>query len=194
LRAAGVIVLLALALALAAAGRDALARLLPAQVALLGLLMPEFHLESASLVTGDEQLRVAVRAVTVDHVVLRATVHRPGIVFEARTPARQTSRRLAVLAALAALVVLRGTRLRTRNWILFAVGGIAFSLMTVPVVLAGQMWSLVVAAASEPSARALLVWSSDFLLHGGDLALAAIALMVLSDHAPASSGHIANDP
>ncbi|WP_341891703.1 hypothetical protein [Variovorax sp. YR752] len=182
----------ALWLALAASPVLALAR--PLQAAVLQWLMPEFTVERIGLETATGSLRLSARAVTREHVVLRGRVFAPGLAFEAHTPARQTQR-LAVMTLLAcALCWNIGMAPRWRSTLAIACVGLAATLVTAPVVLAGQMWSTVVAGLDEPSLRAVLVECSRFVLHGGDMALVVIFGMVLSDHARPRAGRIMRGP
>lgn len=173
----------ALALWLALAGTPWLAALRPLQAAVLQWLLPEFQVERVALETTAGTLRLSARAISTEHLVLRGRVLAPGIVFEAHTPARQTLRVALLSVLVCALAWALGAVRRGRTVVAAAAIGLAATLLTAPVVLAGQMWALGVDGLGEPSRRALLVEASRFLLHGGDMAVVAVLCMVLSDHA-----------
>lgn len=173
----------ACALGLALAGTPALAVLRPLQAAVLQWLLPEFRVEHVALETAAGTLRLSARAITAEHLVLRGRVLAPGVVFEAHTPARQTLRAALVSMLACTLAWALGARQRRRTVLAAAAIGLAATLLTAPVVLAGQMWAIGVDGLGEPSRAALLVEASRVLLHGGDMAVVAVLCMVLSDHA-----------
>lgn len=177
----------ACAIWLALAGTPALAALRPLQATVLQWLLPEFQVERVALETTAGTLRLSARAITTEHLVLRGRVLAPGIVFEAHTPARQTLRAAIVSVLACTLAWALGAVQRRRTMLAAAAIGLAVTLLSAPVVLAGQMWALGVDGLGEPSRSALLVEASRVLLHGGDMAVVAVLCMVLSDHARAAS-------
>lgn len=162
-------------------------RLVPLQVLMTQALLPEFEVQHYALQSQEGQWRAEVRVASREFLVLRERVWAPGLDVSVHTPARLTQR-LAVLLCLAcALAAAGSSATRLRAWAWACAGSAMLLLVTVPVVLAGQVWSVGVDAFSEPTWRALLVSVSGLLLHGGDLLVAIVApvAMVLSDHASA---------
>lgn len=163
--------------------------LVPWQGRLLAALMPPFAPPLLHIDAGPSGARVAGTFVSAEHLVLAGRAWPPGLRFSAHTPALLPWRPLLLFAAVLPW-------LRRRGWWLAPLGLLAWPLLQVPLVLAGQVWGLVMHG-PEPSAAWLLMQVSDALLHGGDLAVAvllATLAMVLSDHAPAWFGRTIRAP
>lgn len=135
--------------------------------------MPEHRLLNIDLRQQGALLSLAVHSQTARYIVVRGKAYPPGVDFEASTPARA--------ALLVAMVVMLGGALVVGGRATAVIGRAALSLaaavllaVVIPaVVLAGAQWGVAYGAFEELSAPALLVGASDFLLHGGGLAIAA---------------------
>lgn len=174
--------LLAAAL-LGTVGSALLPALLPLQSRLVRALLPEFDVAPLSLSTAAGTLRLSLLASSREHLVLKGRVFAPGLEFDVYTPARQTQRLAALALAATGLV---GTLSRRRwAWRMAAMlaAGAALTAAAAPLVMAGQLWALVIEPMAEPTLRALLAATSRLLLHGGDMAAMLLLAMVLSDHA-----------
>lgn len=182
--------LAALALASASADPAWLARAVPAQAAVLKLLMPGFELKSVALEFGAGQHRLAARAVSTGYVVLQGRAWPPGLDLQAHTPARQLQRQAALVFASMALLAWRRPGLRCGTWAGVFGASIALLVGITPLVLAGQMWGLGLDGRVEPSWQFLSVLASDLVLHGGDIALCltAPALALVSRAASPAQG------
>ncbi len=168
---------------LGVAGTPLLTAMLPLQSMLSRALLPEFDVAPLSLSAAGGTLRLSLSARSREHLVLQGRVFPPGLDFDVHTPARQTQRQAALTLAAAGLVsVLSRRRWPWRMAAMLAAGAI-LTAAAAPLVLAGQLWALVVEPMAEPTLRALLAAVSRLLLHGSDMAAMLLLTMVLSDHA-----------
>lgn len=174
--------LLAAAL-LSTLGTVLLPALLPPQSTLVRALLPEFDVAPLSLIAEGGTLRLALSARSREHLVLRGRVFVPGLDFDVHTPARQTQRQAALALAATGLVGLLSQRRWPCRMAAMLVAGSVLALAAAPLVMAGQLWALVVEPLAEPTLPALLAAVSRLLLHGGDMAAMLLLTMVLSDHA-----------
>lgn len=173
------IVALTLWAGLGAPSRPLLEALLPAQTLVYQTLMPEHRLLKIDLRQQGAQLSLAVHSQTARYIVVRGKAYPPGVDFEASTPARS--------ALLVAMVVVIGGALVTRGQAAAMLGRAALCLVAavllaivIPaVVLAGAQWGVAYGAFEELSAPTMLVGASDFLLHGGGLAIGAAIVWCL---------------
>jgi hypothetical protein len=165
------------ALSLAVAPPHWLHRLVPAQAAVLAALLPEFDVREVTLQTAPWQL--TVRAQTRTHEVLHGRVWPPGLDIEAHTPARLVQRMLVLCVASMAWLLWRQTPLQARTATGTLAWWAAWASLTLPLVLAGQMWALVLDDNTPLGWPLALVGASRFFLHGGDLVLCALPLIVL---------------
>lgn len=184
-RAGLAIAWLVLALVAASAPPAWLHGLAPLQARLTQALLPEFELQHYAMPSQQGQLRAEVGVASREFLVLRERVWEPGFDVTVHTPARLTQRLAIALCLACAWAAAASSTVRPRAWALVCAWSAALLVAALPLVLAGQVWSIGVDALSEPTWRALLVSVSHLLLHGGDLAsaLVAPASMVLSDHA-----------
>lgn len=168
---------------LGAAGMPLLPALLPLQSGLVRALLPEFDVAPLSLSKVGGTLRLALSARSREHLVLQGRVFAPGLDVDVHTPARQTQRQAALALASAGLVGVLSRRRRPWRMAAMLAAGALLTAAAAPLVLAGQLWALVVEPLAEPTLRALLAAASRLLLHGGDMAAMLLLTMVLSDHA-----------
>jgi hypothetical protein len=151
-----------------------------ARCALLQFLLPDFRMQSCSLVEGPAKTAWRVKVSNHCYLVLAGRAVAPGHTLEAETPARagQLLAGLVLLGCAAALLASRRVRLLRLALAL----GVAWTLHlgTAPLVLVGQLWGLGMPAWSEPSAEALFVGLSDFLLLGGGYGLVVLAVWPLT--------------
>ncbi|RTL15409.1 MAG: hypothetical protein EKK52_20490 [Burkholderiales bacterium] len=147
--------------------------LLPAQRWIYGTLMPDHRVLNFELRQLGPQLSLVVRSQTSRYIVVSGHAYAPGVDFEANTPAR-AGLLVAMVVAIGGVLALGGrpSIVATRATLYVAA---AFLLATCipPVVLAGAQWGLAYRPFEDLSLPALLVGSSDFLLHGGGLAIGA---------------------
>jgi hypothetical protein len=161
-------------------GAGLLRELVPLQRSVLAAALPDFSLIQFGLQQRNAHFTLHASSVNVRHLVVRGRVHPPGFVFEVETPART--------ALLHAALILGGTVLTADlsgrgRLVAAAVAVAATALMTVvtpPLVLAGQQWSLGLEAWEELSLPALWVGLSDFILRGGGYALCAAAVALVA--------------
>lgn len=170
---------LALWVGLGSASLPLLRTLLPAQGWVYGLLMPEHRVEGVALQPMGAQLSLVVRSRTIQYLVVRGKAYPPGMDFEASTPAR-SGLLVALVVVLGGLLLMCG---RPVDVIWRAVLGLSLAALlavVIPaVVLAGAQWGTVYSPWEEFSLAVILVAASDFLLHGGGLALGAATVWAL---------------
>lgn len=153
--------------------------LLPVQGWVYGLLMPEHRVEGVALQPMGAQLNLVVRSRTIQYLVVRGKAYPPGMDFEASTPAR-SGLLVALVVVLGGLLLMRGRPVDVIWRMVLGMSLAALLAVVIPaVVLAGAQWGTVYAALVELSLPALLVAASDFLLHGGGLAMGAAAVWAL---------------
>lgn len=172
-------VALTLWVALGPLSRPLLLALLPAQAAVYQAVMPQHKLLSFELRQRGAQLSLAAHSQTASYIVVRGKAFPPGVDFEASTPAR-TALLVFIVIVLGGMLVIRGrpaAAFARTALCLFAAALLA--IITPSVVLAGAQWGVAYGAFEELSAPALLVAASDFLLHGGSLAIAAAMVWCL---------------
>lgn len=179
---------------LGAAGTPLLPALLPLQSGLVRALLPEFDVAPLSLSAAGGTLRLALSARSREHLVLQGRVFAPGLDVDVHTPARQTQRQAALALASAGLVGVLSRRRRPWRMAAMLAAGAILTAAAAPLVLAGQLWALVVEPLAEPTLRALLAVVSRMLLHGGDMAAMLLLAMVLSDHVRPWSGRTSRAP
>ena len=162
-----------------APSRPLLAALVPAQSLVYQAVMPEHQLLNLGLQQQGAQLSLGVHSQTARYIVVRGTAYAPGVDFEASTPARS--------ALLVATVVLLGGALGIGGRLTVGLARLALSVAAAvflavvipPILLAGAQWGVAYTAFEDLSTPALLVGASDFLLHGGSLAIAVAAAWAL---------------
>lgn len=152
---------------------------MPAQAAVYQALMPQHKLLSFEVRQQGAQLSLAVHSQTASYIVVRGKAFPPGVDFEASTPAR-TALLVFIVVVLGGSLVIHG-RLggASARAALCLVAAVFLAIVTPPVVLAGAQWGIAYAAFEELSAPACLVAASDFLLHGGSLAIGAAVVWLL---------------
>lgn len=168
---------------LGAAGTTLLPALLPLQSRLVRALLPEFDVAPLTLSAAGGTLQLALSASSREHLVLQGRVFAPGLEFDVHTPARQTQRQAALALAAAGLVGVRSGRRWPWRMAAMLAAGAVLTAAAAPLVVAGQLWALVIEPLAEPTLPALLAATSRLLLHGGDMAAMLLLTMVLSDHA-----------
>lgn len=145
----------------------------PAQRAVFAALLPDFEVRSFALEQRGAHTKLRAESTNRRYLVLQRQVVQPGFVFEVETPARVGLFNAALIVAGAALIL---------PWTKRSIGAAAaivtpaiLAMMTVlaPLILAGQQWGLGLGAFDELSLPALCVTVSDFMLHGGSLAVCA---------------------
>ena len=172
-RAAAVLACALALLAAGVAGHATLQALLPVQRALLAPLVPAFDITALSLESAGGHLLLQARLRSREHLVAFGRVMPPGVQAEVATPARACLRTL-----LASCIGAAWLRWRRRPALVPVGAGIALGLVQMPLVLAGELWSLYLSG-PEPSMAGLLSQVSQFLLHGGDDAV-LVALFLIS--------------
>lgn len=180
--------LLACALTLIVAGPGAVRALLPVQGAILVRLLPEFEIGSLAIEQSAGHWLLSARMNSRIHLVAYDRVMPPGVPAEVGTPAGAVQRMLLALCA-GGLWLCRRRRPAVPV-VAVLLGGAALAVVSTPVVMAGQIWSLYLAAA-EPSLAYLLARLSQFLLHGGDCALLGMLFYLgagSADHRPPEPG------
>jgi hypothetical protein len=167
-----------------------------ARCALLQFLLPDFRMQSCTLLEGPAKTAWRVEVSNHRHLVLAGRAVAPGHTLEAETPARsgQLLAGLVLLGCALALAARQRVPLLRLAWALGVAA--ALHLGTAPLVLVGQLWGLGVVAWSEPSAEALWVGLSDFLLLGGGYGLVVLAVWPLARHGHPSrvTGRVAPGP
>lgn len=181
--------LLALTLWLGLGGpsRSLLEALLPAQAWMYQRVMPDHQVLNFGLRQQSAQLSLAVRSQTVRYIVVRGKAYPPGVDFEASTPAR-AALLVAMLVVSGGVLVIRGESARWawRATVCLA-AAVALAIAVPTLILAGAQWGLAYAALEDLSLPALMVGASDFLLHGGGLALSAAVVWGLRTKGPGGS-------
>jgi hypothetical protein len=152
-------------------------RLVPAQAAALAILLPEFDVREVTLQPAPWQLTVRVQ--TRAHEVLHGRVWPPGLDIEAHTPARLVQRMLVLCVAGMACLLWRKKPLQTRTVTCTLAWWAAWASLTLPLVLAGQLWAVVLDDNTPLGWPLALVGASRFFLHGGDLVLCTLPLILL---------------
>lgn len=161
---------------LGAPSRPLMQELLPVQAVVYEALMPEHKLLNIELQQQGAQLSLAVRSQTARYIVVRGKAYPPGVDFVASTPAR-SSLLVAMVVMLGGALVIRGRPAAVLGRATLYLGAAVLLAIVIPaVVLAGAQWGVAYGAFEELSAPAMLVAASDFLLHGGGLAIAAASV------------------
>jgi len=183
-----VVAAVALWVALGSVSLSVLRAMLPAQGSVYGVLMPEHRVEDFALQSMGAQLSLVVRSRTIQYLVVRGKAYPPGIDFEASTPAR-SGLLPALVVVLGGLLLVHGRAVSVAWRAALGLGLAVLLAVAIPaVVLAGAQWGTVYSAWEEMSLPAMLVAASNFLLHGGGLALGAATVWVLRvGSAPAST-------
>lgn len=146
--------------------------------------MHDFDLHRFGLVQRGPHIKLQATLINRRYLVLQGRAHPPGLAFDVETPARTALLFGAlIVAGLAATAPSneKGARAAFVKCLLIGVlCSLGLTIAAQPVVMAGQVWGLGLAATDEPSLAAALVASSNFLLHGGGYALCAAVVWVLS--------------
>ena len=164
----------------AAPSRPILEAFVPVQASIYEALMPEHRLLGLEMQQRGAQLTLAVRSQTTRYIVVGSKAYEPGVDFQASTPAR-SSLLLSMIVVIGAALVIPWNRPGWRSRLVLALGAaVMLAIVIPPLVLAGAQWGLAYGALEELSIPALLVAASNFLLHGGGIALAVTVVWALS--------------
>jgi hypothetical protein len=158
---------------LGGAGTRLLESALPLQRTVFAAMLPEFDIHGFKLDRRGAQWKLQAMAVNRRYIVMHGKAVRPGLVFDVETPVRTP---LLMVALIIGVLVIRApwSRAGLVRALLIGLPGVAAALLLMPpTILSGQAWGLGMRALQEPSLPAVWVALSQFLLHGGGIALCA---------------------